>query len=534
MPSSEPVAVRPVTGPSARPSRRGRVLRGLAALVCGQGIRTLGHLMLVPLYLRYWSATAYGEWLALASLTGYLSAFDLGVNTAGVNRLTQEYARGDLGAYARYQASALTFYAVVAGAGSLLLALAVWQLPVVRWLGLRAIPPGQAAWVGWLLGVQILLAMPVGFLAAIYRTTGRLAWTGWLGNARALAALALVPAVLGLGGGMPALAGFQLVPLAAVAVFVLWHGSRQWPALMPRPTVARFSALRQLMAPSLLFALMTLANALTLQGAVLLVVSQLGGAAVAVFVTSRTLTSLIRQGVFTINNALWPHLTAMEATGEYGRLHMMHRLIVLGSSALSIAFAAALWQVGPEVIAVWSGGKLVADVDLLRLLLVQVVLQAPWVASSVLPVAFNQPQTVAVASAVSSVVGLAIATLIIERYGAAAVPIGLIIGEALACYVFVPRESCRLIRANYRQFAMGQWVGLGVGVALAFSAAWATARIAVGPVALQWVEVGVAALAGSLLAVWTVGLDAAERGRLVQKGRTSLARFGLLAAVQRG
>ncbi len=532
---SQAVTAESIEGPTPAaaagpPPHRGRLFRGLAALVCGQGIRTFGHVILVPLYLHYWSASRYGEWLTLSSLTAYLSAFDLGLNAAGTNRLTQEYARGDLEAYARYQASALAFYAAVAGGGSLLLALAVWDLPVAHWLGLRTILPGQAAWVAWLLGVQILLAMPAGFLTGIYRTTGRLAWSVWLKNAQTLATIALVPVVLGLGGGMAALAGSQLVPLAAVAAFVLWHASRRWPALMPRPTVARASALRELTTPSLLFGLLTLANALTLQGAVLLIANRLGAIAVAVYATSRTLTSLIRQAVFTLNNALWPHLTAMEATGDYRRLRVIHRLLVLGSGGLAIAFAAALWQVGPKVIAVWSGGKLVADVRLLELLLVQVALQAPWVASSILPTAFNRPRTVAIAAAASSVVGLAVAWLLIGRYGVAAVPMGLIAGEALACYVFVPREACRLIRVEYGSFALGAWGALAGAGALAFLAAGAAARVAVGPLLCQWLEVGAAAAAASLLTMWVVGLDADERSLLLRTGRASLVGLGVLAA----
>jgi O-antigen/teichoic acid export membrane protein len=222
----------------------------------------------------------------------------------------------------------------------------------------------------------------------------------------------------------------------------------------------------------------------------------------------------------------------MEATGDYSRLRTIHHLTVVGSSGLSVAFAAALWQVGPQVIAVWTGGRLVADVGLLQLLLVQVVLQAPWVASSILPVAFNQPRIVAFASAVSSVVGLALAALLIGQYGVIAVPIGLIVGEALACYVFIPRDACRLVREDFRWFAARQWTALGVGVAFAFSAAWVAAQIAVGPATLRWLEVGTTALVASFLGVWTVGLETHERRLLVRKGRASLVRLGFLPAAQ--
>lgn len=506
--------------------------RGFAALVFGQGIRTFGHLLLVPLYLRYWSTTAYGEWLALASLTAYLSAFDLGINTAGVNRLTQSHARGDTEAYAEDQASALAFYGVVASAGALLLAAAAWWLPLAEWLGLRAIPPGEAGWVTWLLGLQILLAMPVGFLASVYRTTGRLAWTEWIGNTRTLAALALVPIVLGLGGGMRELAAAQILPLTAVGLFVLWDIHRRWPAFVPRLRLARVDALRGLLGPSLLFALMTLANAVTLQGAVLLIVSKLGGAVVAVFVVSRTLTNLIRQTVFTVNNALWPHLTALEATGDYQGLRVLHRLSVLGSGVLSVAAAAALWEVGEEVITTWTGGRLAVDVVLLRLLLLQLVLQAPWVASSVFPVAFNRPQVVAASTVAASVIGLGVAALLMDPLGAGAVPVGLIVGEALACYVFVPREACRLVRSDHRAFAARQWGTLTLAVAFAFPTAWAVAWLVPGPAPLRWSLVGGAALLASGLAAWLGGLGPHERTIVTRAGRASLARLGLLPAAQ--
>jgi glycosyltransferase involved in cell wall biosynthesis len=54
--------------------------------------------VLVPLYLKYWPATRYGEWLALSSLASYLSTLDVGLNTARVNRLrlAETYSQGSV------------------------------------------------------------------------------------------------------------------------------------------------------------------------------------------------------------------------------------------------------------------------------------------------------------------------------------------------------------------------------------------------------------------------------------------------------
>ena len=512
-----------------------RILRGLSALAAGQGLRTVGHLVLVPLYLRYWPATRYGEWLALSSLASYLSTLDVGLNTAGVTRLTQAYARGNREAYARYQASAIAFYTFLAGGGSIVWAVVVWQLPLGAWLTLSETPGVDAAWVTWLLGVQVLLAMPVGFLAGVYRSVGNLAWAEWLANARTLAAFALVPLVLGLGGGMPALAAAQLIPLGLLAGFVLWHRTRRYPELTPTLREARLSALRELFTPSLLIAVWMLGNIIALQGSVLLVSAELGGAAVALFVTSRTLTSLVRQVVFTANNALWPHLTALEAIGDYRRLQALHHLLVAGSSALATAVGAGLWFVGDEVIAAWTGGRLAPDTILLRLLVVQVVLEAPWLASSVMPVAFNRPRVVAFATLSASVGGLALASLLIGRFGIWAVPMGRILAEAAACYVLIPRDCCRQIRADYWAVARRHGVALLVGIALAGLLAGAASALVSGPTPVRWLAVGLAALIGSVVPAWTIGLRAGERA-LLQRHLAPLldrGRSGELTADQR-
>jgi len=276
---------------------------------------------------------------------------------------------------------------------------------------------------------------------------------------------------------------------------------------------------------------MVLANALAMQGAVLLVMRRLGGAAVAVFVTSRTLTGLIRQAVFTLNNAIWPQLTAMEALCDYRRLRVLHQLLALGAGALAVAFAATLWQVGDEVIAFWSAGALVADTGLLRLLLVHVVLQASWVASSLLPVALNRPRTVAAASATANVIGLAVAAVLMGRLGTWAVPVGLIAGEAVACSVLVPRAACRLVQADYGAFARRQWVGLAAAATVALPASWLAAQAVAGPALLRWPAVGVAGLLGSALGAWALGLDGEARGALARRARAALSRPGARAEV---
>jgi O-antigen/teichoic acid export membrane protein len=445
-----------------------RVLAGLGALVAGQGIRTLGHLVLVPVYLAYWPTGVYGEWLALSSLVAYLATLDLGVSAAGTNRLTQEYARGDLARYRLYQDSAMAFYVAVAVGGTILLTVLVATLPIARWLGVHLTAPHDAAFVVWMIGAQILFTLPVGFASNVYRTTGDLARSEWAANARSLLAVLLVPAALAAGGGLKTVAAVGFVPPAVVAAVVVWDLRRRLPQLTPGLAHASYQALRDILAPSLLFLLITLAAAISIQGSVMLVSVTLGGVAVALFAVTRTLTGLVRQCVYTLNHALWPQLTALDAVADRARLRTLHRVLVAASIALALGPAAVMWHAGPTVIALWTRGRIQADPILLRLLVVHVVLQAPWLASSMIPIASNRHRTVALAYLTSSVFGLALAVSLIGVLGLYAVPVGLIAGDVVGCLFVIPRNACRCIDEQPWPFAVRQAALLVGGALLTF------------------------------------------------------------------
>ena len=87
-----------------------RVLPAANAIFLGHLIVRLGSLVLVPLFLRYWSPISYGEYLALFAAVGYLASLDIGMQWAAVNRLTQAYARNDLEEYRTVQHSSFFFY----------------------------------------------------------------------------------------------------------------------------------------------------------------------------------------------------------------------------------------------------------------------------------------------------------------------------------------------------------------------------------------------------------------------------------------
>jgi O-antigen/teichoic acid export membrane protein len=414
----------------------------------------------------------------------------------------------------------MAFYVGMALSVSLLLGCLAALLPIPAWIGIRNIPPVAAAWITWLLAWRLLWQMPAAQLGSIYRTTGNLAATQWFGNLQSIGLLAVTATVLLLHGGVLRLALWGAAPMIVVTAGAWFSLRRSHPELLPKLSEARVAGLRELLTPSLLFGLIMLSMALTIQGPVVLVSMVLGGTAVALLVTTRTLANVVKQVVAPVQVALWPELTRLDAVGAEPALRLAHRLLLIGSVALSAAFAGALWFEGASVMTVWTRGKLPVDVWLLRFFLLVVVLQSPWFASSLFTMASNRHRRLAHSYFVSAVLTLAAIALLIRPCGLLAVPLGALIGEALACYHFVIKDACAVLKEEYTRFAARLWSGVAAICCAAWGAGYLGHSVAVGPAPLRWLQVGAVTTLASALTAWGLVMGRSDRSRLVSWGKS--------------
>jgi O-antigen/teichoic acid export membrane protein len=499
-----------------------RILHAANAVVFGHSIARMGSLILVPLFLRYWSAGLYGEYVALFAAVAYLSSLDIGMQQAVVNRLTQAYARKDLDEYKRVQHTALAFYVVLAVTVTLLVATLVWLLPISRWIGLRLVRPTTAAMVILLLAAYMMWQMPMRLLAATSQTMGNLARSQWIANLQQMFVVVLSVVVILWGGGMLAIASLQLLTVALTALFVLLDVRRRSLQLLPGLVQARFGVLKELAHPSMLFCLLLIANLIAFQGSIVMVSRVMGGLAVAVLSVSKTVIDVIRQALYSISLALCPDLARLEALGKFENLRKMHRLMVAGTAAITLALVASLWYEGAPMITLWTRGRIEVDVMLLRLFLVFVALQTPWAASSTMATATNRHKVQAVGYFVAALLGIALVALLLRTLGVWAVPIGLTLGEAVGCYHFVIQASCKMIGESYAAFARHFWLGF-VAVATATQAvAWLVHSIMPGPLLVHSIVAGLFTLTIAVACGWMVWLTPEDRTRLLPRLRPVL------------
>jgi O-antigen/teichoic acid export membrane protein len=500
-----------------------RIAKAFIALAFGQALAAVTNILLVPLYLHVWSTVAYGEWLVMSAAVSYLSSVDMGVQTYVVNRLTRAYATRNIEEYQTYQHTALAFYVALGTIGSALVIALAYLAPINRWLNITETGSSTVSLVVSILGVQLLWSLLYGMCLAVYRTTGDLATSQWMINIQRVLTLGLIAVVLLLRPSMPLVALAQLAPFVLVTLFVLWDTRSRFPALTPGLRRTRFSLLPGIIRPSLFFGLIILAMAIGLQGSTLLVVKLLGATAVTLFVTTRTVTNVVKQAVSLLNGAMWPDLTRLEALADQERLRLALRLMITLNTAGCVAVSASLWFEGADLINFWTRGALSLDPTLLRLMLVYLVFQAPWLSASTLLLATNRHRSLSISYIFANAGGLILAALVIPKYGILGVPVGLILAELVACYHFVIRDTCRLINEPYPQYAIWLWSGMFAVIATAGLAAWGAHQATDIPLVMRWVFSGLSTTIVVTVACWLLWLRSGERAIVRAKIRPLLS-----------
>lgn len=474
-------------------------------------------LLLVPLYLNNWSTELYGEWLTLSALATYLVNLDFGMNMATVNLMTQAYSVANLDEYKTTRNTALSFYFTIAIAGTIFLLAILILIPIKEWLGIIVMNSLEVKLTSFFLGSQILWMLPIGLIFDTYRTVGDLATSQWIRNSIRFITLISTVIALVTKQSVPLIASLRWLALILVLLYVLIDSKMKLVLSETGTFQVEFKDFKKLILPGWHFFLITVSTAMTEQGSVLLISKSLGGSAVTLYNTVRTLVNLIRQVVSIIAKAFWPDLTAAEKRHEYEQLRFMFRFIVGISVILTSGYGAFLLIYGMDVLSIWTQSKITTSQLFISIMVIYKVLQSTWLSNSILPTISNKNKILSRSYIFSSVIGLIISSLILEYYGILAFPISFILAEGLTCYHFVVKDACRIAQLNYYSYALHLWCISIISLACAtFIAQMSKYLLPLGGIT-QWFFISTLIIMFLSVCVWFFWLKKSDRILLISK-----------------
>ncbi|CAA6693599.1 lipopolysaccharide biosynthesis protein [Lentimonas sp. CC11] len=328
----------------------------------------LGQVLLVPVFLTYWSAATYGTWLALQATVGLLSMFSLSYQT---------YLQGEFLKVGREEpgrARQLLWTALPVA----------WGISALELLGVLSLY--FCIDIATVLGVQgvaevntnvlfiILLAfalknfflMPFAGIAVkllvVYGHYSRMALWGVL---RLVLTLGTPVIALFFGGDF-------------LQVGLVWVSAHMFSAVLSYIDVLMIMRREQLLAferPEWrrAFRMLGLSQAITVRdflntmrnnGVRIVMSSFLGGVAVATFSTNRTVANVLRQGVGTITNPLLPELMHAVNRREQAKIESLFAIVWLLLLIFLVPGFLLMQNLMAPVFSLWTQGKVAFDSSL--------------------------------------------------------------------------------------------------------------------------------------------------------------------------
>lgn len=406
---------------------RSRVLAALGAGAFSQVISLVIQLGSLPLFLMQWDTHRYGVWLMLSAIPAYLSMADVGLVTTAGNRMTMALAQGQVAIANRVFHTAQAFLLLVSAMVGLIVALVLFG-------GLSGLQPNEV-WALWWLTLAVLLSLAGGIAEAAFRATERYAQGTTVANLIRLVEWLAALVGLWLSGDYAGVAfGMAMARLFGLFVLVQQCQADQH-GLSWKVSGASLAEMRDMVKPALSFMAFPLANALTFQGATLLVGWVCGPAAVTAFNAARTVSRVAVQCTAIPAHALWAEFSRLYGLSNWTSLKQLYVRAFRSGLALSIGLSIVLYWIGPWLYQWWTARQLAFDANLMSMLLIYAAVAGVWHVPRVLLMSSNQHVGLAAWQVSSSVLMLACGYVLLKPYGLLGMAISMLLAEVLLAVV---------------------------------------------------------------------------------------------------
>jgi O-antigen/teichoic acid export membrane protein len=380
---------------------RTRVAAGVAAHLYSQAITIVTQLATLPIFLARWSTEQYGQWIVLSAIPAYLTVADFGIASAGANLMSMHRARGEMADVNRVFHSSIFVMVVMVP----LLAVCTVAPLLVFGFGLSVDQRVALA----ALALASLLSVGCGLFDCAYRPFGKYPKVTWLlSTTRVVDWVGTISGVY-LGGTLSSAAFGMLFARVVSCIALFLFALKDVPELKWSLSHADGKLIKQLIRSGIGFLSFPIGNMLTLQGMVVLVGAQLGGGAVALFNTSRTLARLLAQMAILTGKSMAPEISNLFGAGKEHEGDILIRQLLWTILPLTIVGAVALEFFGPMILDYWSRGKLGFDRTVFTWLVAGAVCSGYWQIRSTKLTATNRHSLLAMMFLIVSVGALLVA-----------------------------------------------------------------------------------------------------------------------------
>ncbi len=469
---------------------------------------------LSPLIVHSLGDVAYGIWVLLGSLVGYLGLLDLGVRGAVTRFIAKFHTRSDHLQATQIASSALLIFsiagvlAILVGLGLAVVIGQLFQIPEELL--------GAARIVVVLGAINIAVSLVSGVFGGVVAGLQRFDYANAIEIAVSACRAVAIVVALKLGMGLVALAVIQLSMSIAGGLAGYWLSRSLYPELKVSWGACRREQLRTIFTFSISVLLLQASGMLILFTDSIVIGALLSPALITFFAIAANLIEYARAPVSGISHTVTPWASALEAGDELDEVQRMLLVTARISTLIVLPIVITFIVRGSTFIRLWMGPKY-ADLSG----------EVLWILSLALSFAVAYQVVVATMMGLSKHGGLVPAFIVeaifniglsvawIHSYGIIGVAWGTTVPRLLASVFFAPWYVRRVLGIPIRKFWTAVWIRPGLAmIPFALGSFVVESRWPVSNLVLYFLQVGLL-LPLAALGAWVLALSPTERGRLV-------------------
>lgn len=433
-----------------------RILNILGANALGQVSNVIIRVVSVPIFLHFWGENLYGEWLLLITIPSYLAISGTGIGHVAANEMDIKVSKGQKGEALQIFQSAWVFVTIISAIFIAICSLVAAVFPVENWLNIHHISHVDVTLSFVLLAVYTVFSLQCELLVAVYRASGQ--------YARGLLSVNVILFAEFVGLIVVVMVSKSVILATCVNLLIRLVGMYVMSAHLKKKVDwfhfgvqhASKQIIRSSLIPTFAFIGFSLGNAITLQGMVTVIGIRLGPTAVVAYSVIRTLINFVKQLTSLIYYSVWPEFSAALAKNDIELARKLHRSICQVTLLLSLISVVGLLVAGKSILHIWTGGKLQIDYIFFALMLISIVPNTLWLASSFVEISINKHERIALAYVISSIATILVAFFTVRTVGLRGLPVIQMVADTIML-ALVLRESLSYVNDTMGQFARSQF-----------------------------------------------------------------------------
>jgi O-antigen/teichoic acid export membrane protein len=422
------------------------VARNVTTRYMAIGVDAIIGLMLLPFNVRHLGTSAYGLWMLTASLTTYFSVLDLGFGGSIVKFVAHYRAKRDARGLNEIASTLFAIFAVVG-----CVAYTVFVLLAFNVRHVVNITPDQNATARALMlviGVYVSLGFPFSIFGGIINGFQRYDVNNIVGIGSSVIVAIINVTML--------LTGCTLVQLVAAttAVRILTYfvyrlnAYQVFPLLQIRPTMFRWSRVRELTSFSVYVSIIDWSNKLNYSIDAIVIGAFISPAAVALWTVPQRLAEMLQRLTNQLNGVLFPVIVDGDARQQPERL----RAVFIQGTRLSmvsvVPLASALFLLARPLIHAWVGHGFDESILVTQILVAVVAIRVGNATATTVLKGAGGHRLLAFTNAGTALANVALSLLWVRHYGLIGQAMGTFVPVAFSALVILWPAACRRIGIN--------------------------------------------------------------------------------------